>query len=319
MLLVSGCSSSGTPKDETDRIVENPKENIVPEETQQALASIGFAAEDVDVDGVTFTLRTIKAISVDKGVVSLVDADITGRLDETDAGPVATVTIGDQEYILPYLENNGVFSNDTVQLSLDDLPALSVGFLTTIEDGFDTEDLSTASLSISQFVVGFDTDPAEIAGRTGSMTYNGGVSTVLIQQDETAVNGFGTGFAQGELTLVVNFDGDTRVSGGFNLSSDLAEEEFTDGPGLILLPDAAFELEDVVIAGNGFTGDITLADDGSDLGVGVTLRDATYQGQFYGVDGVTVGGIIAGTIDVEGEEPIVTTGVFAGEEFIPDL
>lgn len=148
-------------------------------------------------------------------------------------------------------------------------------------------------LNGSNVVIGFDTSPAEVAARGGTATMTG-------QLFLNARNGVDDGFGYGEGTLTADFDRN-RVSGAFDITNlDAGGADFD-------IPDATIALQTGTIAGNGFSGFITVTSGN----LGGTLREARYSGRFFGQDAPAAGGQISATVDVDGTDtPTLIEGAF---------
>lgn len=261
--------------------------NVVP------LSDAGFAAPDrIIATGDSFKLTDTPRVIGDDGTLSLASQDLILNILEGDTPSVEAIIDG-QTYILPFVGDGTyeLIAPDTfVQAFRQGTPlghAEMIEIFAVIGD-----DLNT-----SQVVIGFDTDPAEVASRRGTASMTGEV--VL-----TARNGFDDGFGTGSVVLDVDF-ADRLISGEVNVTN---EDSFGSD---FAIPDATFAMDQTRITGNGFAGTIRLTS--GDLGG--TLSEATYQGRFFGADAQTAGGEFVGVLNVPDlDQPTFINGAFLATE-----
>lgn len=256
--------------------------NVVP------LSDSGFASADSEiVRGDSFTIPNAVRMIGDGDVLSLAEQDVT--FDILAGTDDVAITIDGVTYRLPSV-GGGVFElidgDDIVVVARlgDPLPEAEIIEVFSVIDN---------RLNASNVVIGFDTDPAEVAARAGTATLTGQIFV-------TARNGFNDGFGAGDVSLTADFDRN-RVSGTFNVSDlDLDASDFA-------IPDAAFTLNSTPISGNGFAG--TISQVSGDLDG--TLREAGYAGRFFGQDAPTAGGQISAIVDVDTSDfPTLIEGAF---------
>ena len=269
LTLVPACGGSGTP-------------------SVQPLSASGFATANSEIArGASFTVPRAIRILGDGENLTLTEQDI--RFDILDGTTDVAVTIEGETYRLP-LVSNGAFElvdgDNIVVVARRGEPRPEAEILEVFAVVDDR-------LNASNIVIGFDTDPAEVAARGGAASMTG---TVII----TARNGFNDGFGDGEFRLTADFNRDS-VSGSFDLGNlALPASDFT-------VPDTSFRLRSAPITGNGFEG--TFVQTAGDLGG--DLRTATYVGRFFGKDAPSAGGQISAIVDVPGAAlPTVIEGAF---------
>jgi hypothetical protein len=257
------------------------------------VSSNGFAMAGVRVEGGDrFDVQNVRRILSDgNGVLSTDRQDVVYEINGD--GQSVNVIVAGMTYTAQsvgggtyqFIEDD-VFVQ-TKRLFAPVLEAEIVLVFTLIEDRLNT----------SQFVIGHDTNPTDVAAVSGTADMTG---RIII----SARNGRDDGFAGGNVALNVNFD-TNRISGDFNL----ANQNFSDSD--FVVPDTTFALEETDIQANGFAGDISLTS--GDLGG--TLSEASYDGRFYGTAAATAGGQISATVTVEGaDQPTFIEGAFLATE-----
>jgi hypothetical protein len=93
----------------------------------------------------------------------------------------------------------------------DTIKATRLGDRHDASEIIDVSTVIDGLLNTSAFVIGFDTNPTEVAAVTGSEEMTGKIFA-------TAHNGFNDGFAVGDVTLNADFDRN-KVSGDFDLTN----------------------------------------------------------------------------------------------------
>ncbi len=283
------------------------------DDVEVAQASTGYAvAGETDPAGVAFTKSSVPLIGAFGEFSEAIDAGLSAPTEDSDisvddirlAPQAITIAVSDDlESIV--LTVDGVDYTAT----LSDEVGLFDGFDSayTFEDGDAGIYLNTSTISDSAEMVfitaatdeqiltgfdtfGFDTDPTVIDAVTGTATYDGQITLYTVSSFE---DGLGTQIdgdaLSGDITLTADFDGNA-ISG----DAVFTEEVFdTDTSDFVTVSDN-LTFEAAAIDGNGFSG--TVSDDGEFFGDGVTLQDVTYNGNFYGAEGETVGGNLSGTI-----------------------
>lgn len=129
----------------------------------------------------------------------------------------------------------------------------------------------------AHFVVGFETNPDDIAVLTGTVSYFGNIDGVLLN---AAGSGGASGNVTGSIDQTATFD-TSEVFGDVNLRTDGAEID------LVLAP--------VAIAGNGFAGDLAA----EPCSTGTCTSNSEIGGVFMGPDGGFIGGVIDLDISIE--------------------
>ena len=147
---------------------------------------------------------------------------------------------------------------------------------------------------VSYVTFGFDTDPADLAQKTGTATYLTDVSLLFLTSPDFT-------FADGTGSLVANFGNDT-VSGSMVATPFGTNSLGISGPISISWPTTA-------ISGNGFTGEANI----NVLSSGVFVDDASMSGRFYGDEAQASGGQIWG-VGLDGPDTLVLQGGFVGEQ-----
>lgn len=246
------------------------------------VSSAGFAEDGSRItSGDSFEVQgALRILGSTEGVLNFDAQDVKFSIDSS--GNKVTVVIAGEPYILD-VQDGGYYALE----NSDDIVEV-----TRLGDQYDEAEIVEVfsvvddQLNTSSFVIGFDTDPAQVAAASGRAEMNG---TIFV----TARNGYNDGFGVGDATLNVDFE-NTSVSGDFTLiNRDLNASDFA-------IPETSFAFEPAPITANGFSGDITLTDGD----IGGDLADAFYSGRFYGENAPTAGGQISATVDVDGEDQL---------------
>ena len=206
----------------------------------------------------------------------------------SDDGSTVTVVVAGETYVLEQSFNGYTFSDGSTFVNASrifaPIPEAEIVDVFAVVDN---------NLNDATFVIGFDTDPAEVAALSGTAQMNGEIFV-------TARNDFDVANGEGDVTIDVNFNTDT-ISGDFNI------RDSDDGVFEFAIPTSSFALESTDIVGNGFTGDISLTSGDIDG----TITSATYTGRFFGEDARAAGGQIVAQIDSpDFDSPTFVEGAF---------
>jgi len=278
-----------------------PATDVVP------ISSEGFATADktIGFTGQTFTITDMKFNATPKdGTGTRQPVSATGEMSASyNADGTVTLTYDGESITLTETED-GDFAGANGDLIgfYQRVYNRSEGVETTFFNFNDDETKRDGFL-----VVGFDTHPSEVAELTGTAAYNGQLNLRIatgpnLYEEDGIYNGAGPG------SLIANFENGTIV-GDFNVSDPLVTGDAT--PGAEDFPNATVRLRKTDILENGFDGDleVTFADGGFG-NTTLTLEDGTYNGRFYGEDGISVGGQVSGTV-TGGDDTYVLQGGFS--------
>lgn len=146
-------------------------------------------------------------------------------------------------------------------------------------------------------VVGYDTDPATISGRSNTATYQGTLLATLSNNGDIA-------FGSGAFQLTANFSKEEIGGTAVILDDNFSIAEFTFNP-------VFFILNTTDISGNGFEGAIS----SNDPDLGGTLSEAIYSGRFFGPQAEDIGGQMTGRIDLDDStNDTLVEAFFVGEQ-----
>jgi len=150
-------------------------------------------------------------------------------------------------------------------------------------------------------LVGFNSDPDVVSGRTGTAEFTGWGGINLNAED----NSFFT-VLDGVATLAVNFDGDT-ITGSIDLTECVGCTQ-----GAITITPTTMTLNEMSIADNTFTG--TASIDPADLGLS-SIGTISVDGMFYEAGATAVGGYVSGVGAQDGTgETTFLNGAFIANE-----
>lgn len=254
----------------------------------------GFAGQETgDETQATFTLpNQLRTIRTDDGVTSFERQDVIVSLDFSDNA--ITIEIDGETFVMaanPDDQDEVVFEDATNFVALELFDEV-IG-----ASAFESFAVLDGELNESYLVLGFDTDPADIAVQEGTATYRGPVA-VNLRRDA-----FFDAFGSGEIELVTNFDSNT-IGGTATVSDDnLGNADFN-------FETITLTLENTPINANGFAGDISVqAGD-----INGELVSGGYEGRFFGEEAVSTGGNLYGRIDVDSSDTdTFVNGYFLGE------
>lgn len=204
-------------------------------------------------------------------------------------GSNVTATIDGVTYVVPPSGGKYVYENG------DDTIAINrVNYDLAEAEIVDVFSFINGTLNSSLLVIGYDTNPIQVAAASGTATMNGEVS-ITARQGFALVNG-----ADGPVVLNVDFDQNT-ISGEFDLSDD------NFGENSLEILDSSYALEESSIVGNGFAGGISLTSGD----IGGDLSNANYAGRFFGKDAISAGGHISAEVATEDSDLLILiTGAF---------
>lgn len=274
-LLFAGCGGSGTANGPLPFMATG----FANAQTDYA-APYRFSDDEVAVinvaeDGTT-TAETI--------TLGLQGTPLSGPIRVSFDGEVYTLTRADDNAIVSFADGN------TQVLSFPLFNAGNTGayYIERFDDG---------DFTSGYFVFGHDTDPADVARRSGVATYNGGAALTLR-------SGNRAGFGVGDVALDVNF-GQQTIGGDIRINS-------TGNPaGNITFPNMIFTLDDTAITQNGFRG-TTSARSVLDA---ETFSNGRYFGRFYDDDAASAGGQFTGQVSVPAlNATFLYEGVFIGTQ-----
>jgi|GEM_PF-5333562 len=219
-----------------------------------------------------------------------------GELTITEDPSVWIVTLDGVDVTLN-LQSDGNYTGNTGTQEVILAPggastseAVAIAYLTF----FDTSPDDSAFSQIGFVVAGFNTDPDEVASQRGTVTYRGATSLVMTRGDSN--NSFGAGPA----TFVADFV-DGTISGEMTVNENGSSTGFEIEP-------TSITVASTPITGNSFTTEMTIATAG--LGID-TVDTAVLVGQFFGANGVAVGGSYNGTgTDDGGATTVILQGGF---------
>lgn len=261
--------------------------------TVDPVAASGFASASTAVTGgSSFDVQNARRLlGDDQGNIVIDRQDIEYRI-APDAQTV-TVVVAGETYVL-----NATFAGYEYSAPGEIVQAFRIYAPTDDAEIVDVFAVIDGELNDGDFVIGFDTDPAQVAARSGTASLDGRIFV-------TARNGFDRAFADGDLTLDVNFDANT-------ISGDATVVDTNDLNSSFSIPTTTFSLEETDIVGNGFSGDIVATSNN----LGGTLSNSGYDGRFYGAGAPTAGGQIAGQITNEDDssDVIFFEGAFLATE-----
>ena len=146
-------------------------------------------------------------------------------------------------------------------------------------------------------VSGYNSDPADVAARTGEVLFSGwgGISLAAVDDSFWA-------FADGPASLAADFDLNT-ISGTIELSDC--------GCGDYVISDTTMYLNEMEIAGNTFDGQATVTP--ADLGL-ASVGNISVDGMFYEFGATAAGGTVSGTgVAAEGFTTTLINGAFIAE------
>ena len=253
-------------------------------------------------EGATFPAETIKRIVYVNGSRSLKDQ--LGELHLLSDGMSATLILNGKTYTLG--------KDDDYGGAVSTLGSTGYAYLSPIiassdhvwmfrfAEKSDASKWSAGYENVGSFVVGFATDPTELAARRGTASYSGtAFAEIFIGPDRD--------IGDGHFTLTADFD-------AASVAGDIALSDYDSGDGN-LFPDIALTLNEngaSNLTDGGFSGS------SSDMSTALThatsrltqISDQGFEGHFYGPDGVAIGGTfwIEGTVDTD---PMVLQGGFA--------
>lgn len=235
----------------------------------------GQALSDAEGVAITAQKASFQAGSVsaiDRGTITL-DAGFVAAL--SDAARSGTVEIFGQTVTI----TNGVgdlVTGEEVRITFDTSPGrigTYAGILDINVSGPDAGDINGEGT----YVFGFETDPAQVDARTGSLLYSG----EFLAQGSLANSVDTSTEYQGAIDVAVNFAG----IGSANVTLN----------GTVAAADPATLTGTLGLSGNGFAGGLGCTA-GCPAAGGSTI-DAT----FYGPDAIELGGVIAVDITVNGK------------------
>lgn len=258
-------------------------------------AATGFAKPDDEIRRrVTFDLSEVTTFLAQDGAGGLVQQDLKLRVN-AQGNPI--IVLDGVKYVLNN-EGNGIFSTlaDDTDILYIRTALTDPNVVETIYLSLETDD----SFNAAFLPFGFDTNPNVIAQATGSATFEGPAQLSLRQVVDGELN---SGFSTGTARITANFNANS-VNG--TIRYDNAQER------PLVLPDITLRLETSAVRGNRFGGDISIAR--GDIGPGLSLSEAAYDGRFYGADADAVAGTLTGRIETgDAESPIFVQGAFLGE------
>lgn len=284
LLGVAACGGSGGSG--------NPTPTVEPAPVVDPISNSGFAtASSAVVTGESFDAQnTFRLLGDSVGNIVIDQQDVEYSIAE-DGSNVTVVVAGETYVLTPTLSGYGLVDGS------NQITATRIYAPTPAAEIVDVFAVIDNELNDGSFVIGFDTDPAQVAAQTGTAQMQGEIFV-------TARNGFGRAFGAGDVTLDVNFN-DNTVSGDFNIQDD------SDFNSTFSIPTTSFELEETDIVGNGFSGDISLTSGNIDG----TIARADYNGRFYGANAVAAGGqIIAEVNEIGEDDPTFIEGAFVAVE-----
>ena len=274
-LLVAGCSSE---------TAEDPLAfgSAVGAAARNGLPYATEATSKTDFDGTVVTVRllTQRHVLAD-GTVDVVARDTTFEPETVTAGGVVSgyITIEGERIRMTSTatpDSTGVnWWTQTYQVG-DFANLVGVYTYALPEDGFGNDPEAEGAADYdAYFIVGFETNPGEVAALSGSVTYAGGFAAygnvldgernILVRGaesfgDASLIAQFGSGL------VVLEFSGEIPGFGSFTAASD-----------------------GMAIDGNGFTGTLhfPVCPEGT-----TCTSDSRIGGVFYGPDAATAGGLI---------------------------
>ncbi len=230
--------------------------------------------------GSSFATQDVKRFVVVDGTHSLKDQTIAMSI--SDDGNTVFVTQNFKDYIMVLDGALGAYIDGSAILFRE---VSGAGVVETVYFG----DSAPGYFNAGSFVIGYHTDPVQVAAQTGSATYNG--YTYL-----TARTAALDGFAEGAVVLNVNFGTDT-VTGTMTIV-DSAH------PGAdFIVPDTVVTInpgDTANITGNLFITDLSFVFSPAP-GDTFSVDQTGLTGGFYGVDAVAVGASYWGTGMLNGE------------------
>ena len=241
------------------------------------------ASTVADVEGAgEIDIKVVRALTdYDSGTTQLVISDETVTIDNFEGADldVLTITLDGETFVVgganPTDNANGepwFIDRFTSGDASETLSILSYA-------GEENPDFTGEFDSEAFFVVGFETDPDEIANLVGEIIYTGEFAGFgqLIDADGTDINISSEVFIGGDIDITANFNDDTA-----------------DGVLTAVESDISFDTEfSADIEGNGFAANLTCTNGCTDSASGIA-------GAFYGEDGLETSGIIG--FDVQTEE-----------------
>lgn len=234
---------------------------------------------DVIVGGSSFATQDVKRFVLVNGTVSLKDQTI--EISISNDAQTVFVTQNHKDYVLVY-DGIDTYRSANAMLYRE---VIGAGVVETI---FFSENTS-GYYNGGSVVIGYQTNPTQVADRSGSATYNG--YTYLTARTPTL-----GGFAEGAVTLNANFN-TGKVTGTMNIiDSAVSSADFVVPNALVAINPGNTQN----INGNRFNTNmnITLTPAPGDT---ISVDQAGLTGGFYGVDAAAVGATYWGTGSYNGE------------------
>ena len=249
-----------------------------------------------DLEGAEIDIKVVRALTdYDNGTTQLVISDETITIDSLDGAgeDVFTITLDGETFVVG--GENGTANANGVPWNTDRFTSGSASTTASIFSYAGEADPNFTGEFDSEafFVVGFETDPDEIANLVGQIMYTGGFAGFgqLIDADGTISN---ERFVTGDIDITANFD-DGTVDG------TLTSGEIEVSAGI----DASFDAEfSTGIEGNGFAADLACTN-------GCTDSTSGIAGAFYGEDGLETSGLIGLDVQIDAGQFIGGAGFTA--------
>lgn len=280
LLGVAACGGSGGSGGTTSPVEPAP--------ATDPISDSGFAtASSAVVTGESFDAQsTFRLLGDSNGNIVVDEQDVEYTISQD--GSTVTVVLEGETYVLTQTVSGYSFAETGTQIS-----ATRIYAPTPVAEIVDVLAVIDNELNDASFVIGFDTNPTQVAAQTGTAQMQGEIFV-------TARNGFDRAFGSGDITLDVDFNEDT-LSGDFTLQDDF------DFNSSFAIPTSSYELEETAIVADGFSGDISLTS--GDINGSITR--AEYNGRFYGANAIAAGGQIIAEVDEIGQDdPTFIEGAF---------
>lgn len=283
VLVLAACGSSGGGEDAAPEPGGLFFGSTDPAASGNGLAFAGGGGNINNLEGQTATIlipRTIVNDGTGEGLQELFEGQIT-------FGSGTDITLIVDGEMLNFVD--GVATRDDgsiIRITELDERNSQVLLFQVLADGIDGGRIEEKEFA--HFVVGFETNPDDIAVLTGTVSYVGNIDGVLLN---AAGSGGASGDVTGSIDLTATFD-TSEVFGDVNLVTDAAVIDLV--------------LDPVAITGNGFAGDLTA----EFCTAGTCTSNSEIGGVFMGFNATHIGGVI--DLDVSIEDANGNTTDFIG-------
>lgn len=228
--------------------------------------------------GSEFATQNVKRSVYVNGSQSLKDQTVSVRFS-TD-GQKVYISQNHKDYVLVN-DGTGLFTNSVATFFLEDVS-------TDVDIAWFRESTPNYS-NTGAFIVGYHTNPAQVAAQNGTATFNG---ITTLDADTNTLFGYG----YGQVALTANFDSNT-LTGTMNIV-DSGSSSTT-----LVLPDTTVIINPTSISnisGNTFKADLGISF-AATPGNTATVSQSGLEGGFYGVNAAGVGATYWATGTLNGE------------------